>query len=300
MVETEIWPNIIKELSSRSVPCVLVNGRISDRSFGRYRLVKPFLSGTLKKIGLFCMQSLPDAGRIKALGAPDVNIRVTGNMKFDADVRADTVKAEEAKNKMGLSGGGRLLVAGSTHPGEETVILDVFARLSVEFPDLKLLIAPRHIDRAGDVGRIIARHGFTPIRLSTLGPRQNGNGGPQVYLLDTIGQLRDIYSIATLVFVGGSLVPHGGQNPIEPAVFGKPVIFGPHMFNFREITRAFVDNDAAMLVKNDEGLLAAIKALLTDPKLCSDMGKNAAAAIIEKRGVTNRNIEEICATLSIR
>jgi 3-deoxy-D-manno-octulosonic-acid transferase len=300
MVETEIWPNIIKELSSRSVPCVLVNGRISDRSFGRYRLVKPFLSGTLKKIGLFCMQSLPDAGRIKALGAPDVNIRVTGNMKFDADVRADTVKAEEAKNKMGLSGGGRLLVAGSTHPGEETVILDVFARLSVEFPDLKLLIAPRHIDRAGDVGRIIARHGFTPIRLSTLGPRQNGNGGPQVYLLDTIGQLRDIYSIATLVFVGGSLVPHGGQNPIEPAVFGKPVIFGPHMFNFREITRVFVDNDAAMLVKNDEGLLAAIKALLTDPKLCSNMGKNAAAAIIEKRGVTNRNIEEICATLSIR
>jgi len=293
MIETEIWPNMIKEVSRRGIPSAIVNGRISDRSFGKYKLVKPFLSDIMRKIGIFCMQSSQDAERIKELGAPDEKVKITGNMKFDADVSADVVRSGELKRSMGMADGDMLLVAGSTHNGEEMIILEAFKKLSEEFPRLKLLIAPRHIDRAGEVKDTAKSVGFDPALVSSI-------RNTDVFILDTIGKLRDIYSIATVVFIGGSLVPHGGQNPIEPAALGKPVIFGPHMFNFREITAVLLENAAAILVKESEGLFSSIKMLLNDNKKCSEMSKNAALAIAGKRGVTDRNIEEICGIFSYR
>ena len=294
MIETEIWPNVINELSRRGVPCVLMNGRISDRSFGKYRAVRPFLAPVLKRVGLFCMQSLADAERIIELGAPSEKVRITGNMKFDTPVTVDSKRCEEAKRKMGLSDSGGLIVAGSTHPGEEAMLLDIFAVMHTEFPELKLLIAPRHIERSTEVEDVIRKRGFEPVKLSSIGSGSlKITGRRPVFILDTIGQLRDIYSIATVVFMGGSMVPHGGQNPVEPAALGKPVVFGPHMFNFREITSVFVDNGAAVIVKDEEGLSGAIRMLLKDQPRRNEIGRNAARAIAEKRGATERNLKEL-------
>ena len=292
MVETEIWPNVIKEISRRGVPSMIINGRISDRSFGKYRLAKPFLSGTMKRVGVFCMQSVKDAERIMGLGAPKDRVRVTGNMKFDVEVSIDAGRPESLKRSMGMADDHMLLVAGSTHRGEETAVLEAFKMLSSEFPRLKLLIAPRHIERSGEVEDAARSAGFDPVLVLSI---RNSN----VFILDMIGQLRDVYSIATIVFVGGSLVPHGGQNPVEPAALGKPVIFGPHMFNFREISASLLDSGAAILIKGPKELSGSIKSLLLDPVKRSEMAKRAGSVIADKRGATDRNIKEICATFSI-
>ncbi|MCX5680321.1 MAG: 3-deoxy-D-manno-octulosonic acid transferase [Candidatus Omnitrophica bacterium] len=293
MIETEIWPNMIREVSLRGIPSAIVNGRISDRSFGKYKLAKPFLSKTMKRIGVFCMQSLQDAERIIGLGAPKERVRVTGNMKFDADVSVDIGRSEYIKRSMGMADSDTLLVAGSTHKGEEVIVLQVFKKLSAEFPRLKLLIAPRHIERTGEVEEAIKSFGLTSVRFSSICGTQDLKRAPQIFILDSIGKLRDIYSISTIVFMGGSLVPHGGQNPIEPAALGKPVIFGPYMFNFREITAAFLDNGAAILVKESEELFDSIKMLLTAPERLSEMTRCAGLAITEKRGATQRNMKEL-------
>lgn len=293
MIETEIWPNMIKETARRGVPSLIVNGRISDRSFGKYKLAKPFLSDTMKRIEAFCMQSLQDAERVKALGAPGERISVTGNMKFDFDISADAVRAQEIRRSARLAEGDMLLVAGSTHPGEEVVILEAFKKLSSEFPRLKLLIAPRHIDRIPEIEKLVTTSGFQPLGVSGLRVTNYELRVTDVLLLDTIGQLRDIYSIATVVFMGGSLVPHGGQNPVEPAALGKPVIFGPHMFNFREISAALLDKGGAILVKDPAGLLNSIRMLLADPAKRSETARCASLAIAEKRGATDRNLREV-------
>ncbi|MEI6863281.1 MAG: 3-deoxy-D-manno-octulosonic acid transferase [Candidatus Omnitrophota bacterium] len=300
MVETEIWRNMIKEVSRRGVPSAIVNGRISDRSYGKYKLVKPFLLNTMKSIRMFCMQSLQDAERIIALGAPKEKVKVTGNMKFDFDVSVDVGKSEELKSLMGLAPGDMLLVAGSTHKGEEIIVLDTFKKLLIGFPRLKLLIAPRHIERTKEIEEEVRACGLSSARFSSIISKMSAKSSPQIFILDTIGKLRDVYSIANVVFMGGSLVPHGGQNPIEPAALGKPVIFGTHMFNFREITAALLDKGAAILVRDPEGLFGSIKMLLKDEKKCSEMSKGAAIAICEKRGATERNIKEICGISSIR
>ena len=293
MVETEIWPNMTKEVSRRGIPSAVVNGRISDRSFGKYKLAKPFLLNTIKRINVFCMQSFQDAERMISLGAPRERVRITGNMKFDADVSACGGGLTELKGLIGIADDDVLLVAGSTHRGEEAIILETVKELSAEFPRLKLLIAPRHIERVNEIATLAEGLGFYPVRTSFLGRQPAVGSQRQVFILDTIGQLRDMYSISTVVFIGGSLVPHGGQNPIEPAALGKPVIFGPHMFNFREIAAAFIDNGAAMLVKEPGGLFESIKILLTDPEKRSEMARCAAAAIAEKCGATQRNLKEL-------
>jgi len=303
MIETEIWPNMIKEISSRGIPSAIVNGRISDRSFGKYKLAKPFLSNTMKRVSVFCMQSSRDAERIISLGAPKDRVRITGNMKFDAGTSVDTGRSEEFRKMMGLTDGDSLVVAGSTHRGEEAIILRIFKKLSAEFPKLKLLIAPRHIERTKEVEEAVRSLGLEPVRFSSISGTPAGKrdvkGDYQIFILDSIGKLRDIYSISTIVFIGGSLVAHGGQNPIEPAALGKPVIFGPYMFNFREIVSVFLDNGAAILAKDPEELFGSLKILLGDSKRRSEMTRCAGLAISRNLGATERNIKEICGIFSI-
>lgn len=292
MVETEIWPNVIRELSSRSIPSILINGRLSDRSFGKYKLVRRFLKATLERINIFCMQSPLDEERVIYLGAPKIKVRITGNMKFDADVISDTKASEEMKYRLGLKENEMLFVAGSTHRGEENIILSAFKELLKQFQYLKLLIAPRHIERTHELEGLVRQSGFEPVRISKISSLGAGSG-VKVFILDTIGQLKDVYAVATVVFVGGSLVKHGGQNPVEPAFFGKPVIFGPYMFNFKNIAGAFLETRAAIEVQNEKELLDASSLLFEDGHARSVYGGNAKKVVVDNKGATERNLEEI-------
>ena len=286
MIETEIWPNVLRQLSLKAVPSVLLNGRISDRSFGQYRLARPFLAKTLGRIRLFCMQSKEDARRITEMGAPADRVRITGTMKYDFDAVADDGAARRMRESLGLTEGAELFVAGSTHPGEEEAVVSAYRELAAEMPQLKLLIAPRHVERARGVEAVVKRSGLSAVKMST-------GGTSQVYILDTIGHLNGAYAIATLVFIGGSLVPHGGQNPIEPASFEKPVIFGPHMSNFRAIAAALLDNAGAVQVKDAQELIDKARALLKDREARLVLGRNARRAIVENRGATGRNLNAL-------
>lgn len=301
MVETEIWPNVIKAISDDRIPIILINGRISDRSFGSYSLVRRFLKDILGRIDRFCMQSHLDAERIISLGAPSGRVAVTGNMKFDIYVASDAEAARKMRESLGLNVDSQLFVAGSTHNGEEDILIEAFRDLVREFPKLELLIAPRHIERAAEIERLAERSGFEAARLSALNEgrmlvhRSLGEGGrrdrQRVFILDTIGHLKDIYAIATIVFIGGSLVRHGGQNPIEPAVFEKAILFGQNMFNFKDIASIFVENNAAIQVMDKCDLFEKTKALLKDRAACLQLGQNAKRTVYGNRGATERNLD---------
>lgn len=305
MVETEIWPNVIKEVSGRNIPSIMINGRISDRSFGKYKLARRFLKSTLARISQFSMQSKTDAERITSLGAPTDAVCVTGNMKFDVDVLMGTESSHKLKELMALTDEDQLLVAGSTHKGEEEMLINAFKELIEEFPRLRFLIAPRHIERTGEVEHAIKEAGFASHRISELKWARNpirvrslgDDHGDDIFILDMIGQLNDAYDLASIVFVGGSLIRHGGQNPIEPAILEKPVLFGPHMFNFREITALLLERSAAVQVADAGSLTAGLRRLLDDPKLRSELGRNAKDVIFANRGATSRNLDAISGLL---
>jgi 3-deoxy-D-manno-octulosonic-acid transferase len=283
MIETEIWPNLLKALALADVRCVLINGRISDRSIGKYRLVKPFLKNTLKAVDAFCMQDDIDAKRIIELGAPSEKVAVTGNMKFDSAVPADIKDRDRVRASFGLKEDEELIVAGSTHEGEEEAVFEAFKKLSADIPKLKLLIAPRHVERASAIRKMMEARG--------------SGSDPRITLLDTIGHLNEAYSVATIVFVGGSLIEHGGQNPIEPAYFAKPVLFGPHMFNFKYIAGVLLKSKAVMQVFSDEDLYEKLKLLLKDANLRNTLGQRASKVVAQNRGATGRNIARICGIL---
>lgn len=273
VMETEIWPNLILELSRRKIPIVFINGRISDRSFKGYKKIKFFFKDILKRISLFSMRSERDGEFIKALGAPVENVRVTGNMKFD--IETDT-RAVLKRSDLGIGESEELLIAGSTHAGEEEIVLDVYSVLAKKFRNLRLLIAPRHIDRAKTIKKMIERMGLK-----------------NILVLDTLGELSRLYRLATIVFMGGSLVKRGGHNIVEPAVFGKPILFGPYMFNFRDMARSFLENKAAIEVKNRKELLGTLEMLLKDGNRRSILGRNAKELIDKSKGATERNIHEV-------
>ncbi|MFH0764436.1 MAG: 3-deoxy-D-manno-octulosonic acid transferase [Candidatus Omnitrophota bacterium] len=289
MIETEIWPNLLKELSAGGIPSILINGRISDRSIGKYMLARPFLKNTLGRPGRFSMQSGLDAERIISMGAPGDRVEVAGNMKFDVDIKADSKAMEVLREALSLKADEELFVAGSTHPGEEKVVIESFRELLKEFPKLKLLIAPRHVERAGEVEKLVKTLGFEPARLSN--EHRKPNTENRIFILDFIGQMSAAYAAATIVYIGGSLVKHGGQNPIEPAIFGKPVLFGPYMFNFRDISAAFLKNNAAIRVQNLEEIVKNAKVLLKDRANRDEIGKLAKGTAIAGRGATGRNVE---------
>ncbi|MCX5686701.1 MAG: 3-deoxy-D-manno-octulosonic acid transferase [Candidatus Omnitrophica bacterium] len=276
MIETEIWPNLLKELAGSGIPSILINGRISDASIGKYTLARSFLKNTLARVSRFCMQSGLDAERIISMGAPKERVSVTGNMKFDVDIKVDLKAMETLREALSLKADEELFVAGSTHRGEEKIVIESFKELLKDFPKLKLLIAPRHIERAAEVRNEARRAGL---------------GETQVIVFDKIGYLNSAYSYATLVFVGGSLVKHGGQNPIEPAIFEKPILFGPHMFNFKDISMTFLKNNAAIQVSDKEELIKSAKLLLKEKGRRDEIGKLAKEVVEAGCGATERNIE---------
>lgn len=302
IVETEIWPNLIFYLFKKGIPIAMVNGRVSDRSFKGYRRIRFLLKPILNKIDLFCVQSKVDSDRLIHLGVSANKIRITGNMKFDVVDYAPAFRQEEIPEidyedyrlRMGLAAKDKLLIAGSTHPGEEDRVLGVYKKLLNDYPFLRLILAPRHPERSRDIEKAAVTYGFNPARISQLKSQTDNETNVQtVFILDTIGQLRSFYSIADIVFVGGSLVKVGGHNILEPAYFERPILFGPYMFNFRDIAGIFLKNKAAVLVQDANQLYKAVASLLKDPGKANELGKKARAIILENRGAADRNLKWI-------
>ncbi|HEX9022480.1 MAG TPA: 3-deoxy-D-manno-octulosonic acid transferase, partial [Geobacteraceae bacterium] len=235
VVETEIWPNFLRSARELGIPTLLVNGRISDRSFGRYLALKRFFRPVLENVSAFCMQSAEDARRIVAMGADPDRVHVSGNLKYDIPAGAPT-SAEKSKMRSAfrISDWIRVVTAGSTHAGEEELLLAAYQRLLTKGIECFLVLVPRHPERAGQVAGIIENFGMKYTLRSALDRRTEEFRPGEVLLVDTVGELMRFYAIADQVFVGGSLVATGGHNILEPASLGVSVLFGPHMHNFRE------------------------------------------------------------------
>ncbi len=284
LMETEIWPNLIHHAEKAGIPIGIMNGRISDRSFPRYRLVQPLLAGSLAKLS-FCFAREPvDSARFQSLGIPENRVRVTGNMKYDAETSCDVVELEMFRKKWGL-GRAQVLVAGSTHAGEEEIIVRAFKQLRPSFPDLRLVLVPRHLERAQEAARTVSQNGLA-YSFSALG---SGNV-KDVLIVDEVGKLCLFYGISSLIFVGGSLVRRGGQNPIEAARERKPILHGPHVSNFREVFGRLDRAEAALTVTDRETFLHAARVLLSDRVRAQAMGEQAFRVVNELKGATRRNL----------
>ncbi|MDI6606765.1 MAG: 3-deoxy-D-manno-octulosonic acid transferase, partial [Candidatus Omnitrophota bacterium] len=293
IAETEIWPNLIYALHAAGIPVVTVNGRISDASFRGYLAIKFLLKPVLDKINLFCMQSERDAARLSRLGVVQDKIKISGNMKFDA--AGFTMEAGQllrCRKLLGLDPADKLVVYASTHRGEEEGLLQAYGRLKQAFLELKLIIAPRHPERAGEIEKLVLKYGFKPALISRLGRQAGRPAGRQtVFILDSVGELVNYYAVADIVFVGGSLVNKGGHNILEPAFLEKPILFGPHMSNFRDIAELFIKNKAAIMIDNQRELEKNIEALLSNPERGLELGRRARQVILENQGASARNVQ---------
>lgn len=300
IAETEIWPNIISYISASGIPIVLVNGRISDNSFKGYYCLKFILKPLLNKVDTFCMQTEQDARRLICLGVNPDKIKITGNIKFDlkdySDSNSSCLPAGKGlRNRLGIKEHEKILVCGSTHPKEEEIILGVYIKLLQKFKDLRLIIAPRHPERSNEISGLAKKFGLQSLSFSSLNPDLTSFEGKSVIIVDSVGQLLNFYAIADIVYIGGSLVKTGGHNILEPALFAKPILFGPHMFNFRNIADLFLKNRAALLVHNKSELQEKIRYLLTFYQAAAGLGRQAKSLIGLNQGATQKTLDYIAA-----
>ena len=304
IAETELWPNLLRFCRKKKIPVLLFNGRISEKSLKGYLSLKSLFKDCLKSITLFLMQTEEDRSRIVEIGAPPTRTQVMGNLKFDQTFPPVTQEEREAMAKsLGLQGEEILLIAGSTHPGEEEILLGLFKELKAKAPNLFLILAPRHLDRLEEVEKILKREALPWVRKTSLlldGERSNPDrkNVPPVILLDTMGELMRLYGLGTLVFIGGSLVPIGGHNPLEPLAFKKCVLFGPYMFNFSEISKRLVENGGAIQVEGKEDLSSRLKSLLAEEKKRREIGEKGYQFLQKHRGAIERAFEAVKPYLS--
>ncbi len=300
-VETELWPNLLRALYRRSIPAVMVNGRLSSNSFRGYQRIRPFLRQLLNAVTLCLMQSDRDAERIIALGARPSRVVKTGNIKFDQPLPdPNGVAGGLSRGLLGLRDGEELIVAGSTHPVEEDQLLSCYEALQKQFPSLVLLLAPRHIERASQVEASARARGLAVQQRSTMGSGQTGDatmGRPRVVVLDTRGELAQVYQHAVLTFVGGTLVPVGGHNLLEPALWGKPVFFGPHTDHCMEVAGLLAGVGGGMQVPGERELTAGMAAQLRDRASLRRMGEAARSVVLDNRGAMQRSLDLIAGLL---
>jgi 3-deoxy-D-manno-octulosonic-acid transferase len=301
MMETEIWPHVLRECRRRGIRTLLVNGRISARSFPRYRLARGFFRRVLADIDTCCMQGAESARRLVEIGADPSRVVVTGSLKFDSlDLTTGGAArgADRVVRFFRVPDHRLVLVAASTLRGEEGPVFDAFHRLRTLQPGALLVIAPRHPERFGEVEQLARDEGFRVVRRTDLSidsePRAD------VVVLDTIGELARLFQIATLVFVGGSLVDAGGHNILEPAVFGKPIVFGPSMHNFGEIAESFLSAGAARQVRSAAELPLVLVELAGDPVRRAALGAAARALVEANRGARQRTLAVIANLLPAR
>ena len=298
MMETEIWPNQLRACHRAGVKTLLVNGRISSRSYPRYRLARPFFRRVLRHVDRFCMQSDESARRVIDIGADRDRVVVTGSLKFDS-LEIPGSSPDRGHNRVlryfRIAPERPVIIAASTLKGEEEAVLDAFQRIRSTMSNALLIVAPRKPQRFEDVERLARRAGWNVARRSEL--RVDAEPRHDVVILDTIGELAQLYQVATAVFVGGSLVDSGGHNILEPAVFGKPIVFGPYMQNFAEIARTFIDNGAAIQVRNGRELEPALVDLLGDPVRRARLGAAARALVEANRGARTKTLAAIAQLL---
>lgn len=288
IIETELWPNFLRLAEQRRIPLVLINGRISDRSYPRYRWAHLLVRNILPLFRAFCMQSLLDAERIRCLGAPPERVTVTGNLKFD--MKAIRIDTKSFREDIRIPADCPVWVAGSTHEGEEEIILEVYRRLLAEGRKLFLVLVPRHPQRCRMVADKFERQHWRITLRSTVNQDHRFQQSGDVLLVDSVGELLNFYSMAAVVFVGGSLIGVGGHNVLEGALLAKPVLFGPHMQNFKDIAQMLLAAGGGRCVGDQEELLGAMRELLADESLRTAMGQNGHRLLEENRGASEQTL----------
>jgi 3-deoxy-D-manno-octulosonic-acid transferase len=296
LVELELWPNLVRQAHARSVPVILMNGRISDHSFRGYRKLRAFTSRLLPMIDVLCVQTRLDGERLAFLGADPARIRVLGTAKYDvatfdpageADARAVLRRAHITEDNL-------ILLGGSTWAGEEHALLDAYKGLKTRYRNLVLVLAPRHAERTPQVLREIQDHAMKVVRRTELkDPEATARARPQVFLLDTTGELKNFYACADVIFIGKSLTQHGGQNIIEPALYGKPIVVGRHMENFRAVVEDMDGAEALVQVGDLQSLRRSLDDLFSDPERRRVLGERAARVVREKAGAIDRTLDLI-------
>jgi len=304
LMELEAWPNFLHIARSAKIPVVVVNGRISDKSYARYSKIRPLAKKIFEKVNLVLAQTNEYAARFKNLGCPEENIAVTGSLKYDTAKIVETVEGAEDLNERLNIRNGRVWVAGGTGDGEEKIVLDVYKQLRKQsgFNDLRLVIVPRKPERFELVAQLIEQEALPFIRYSRL---KNGEAvppvdNPAVILGDTMGDLRKFYSLATIVFVGRSLVPMGGSDMMEAAALGKCSLFGPHAFNFRQTVEALLQGQGAIMVRDADGLLRTMQKCLSDADFAARIARNGLQVIKNNQGATAKSVEHIAELLAAR
>ena len=295
MVETEIWPNLLRECRRRGIRTLVVNGRVSSRSFKRYRLVRPFFRRVLGDIDRFCVQGEETSRRLVALGADPARVTVTGSLKFDSlDPAFRPGRGRERVLRFfRVSPGRQVFVAGSTTRGEEEIVIRAFNRFrtTTQGANALLVLAARHPERFAEVERLCRQEGLSTVRRTEL--PIDAEPRADAVVLDTIGELAQLYQVATAVFVGGSLVPAGGHNILEPAIHGKPIVVGPYTHNFKEITETFLASGAAIQVHSQRELEDVVVSLMGDPVRRARLGAAARALVDANRGATGKTLDVI-------
>lgn len=284
LIETEIWPHLLRESKRAGAVTMIAAGRISDRSFPRYRRIRGFMKRFLAEVDTVCVQNELYRDRIQALGAPPERVRITGSLKFDAIAPAMSPSERVFPENR------RVLIAGSTLEPEEEELIYVFESLSRDAPDLFLVIAPRHPPRFDLVSELVRKRGHRFVRRSQPEPVTEDI---DVMVLDTLGELASLYDQADYVFVGGSLSGDGGHNIIEPASKGKPVVFGPDMRNFADIARLFLEGKAAVQVQDRRELEAVLREWIENPRIAQELAENTTRVIEDNRGARERTVQAL-------
>jgi len=290
IVETDLWPNFMAHLKSRRIPVMLVNARLSDRSTTGYRRFRPIIKPLLNTFQGICVQSPEDANRFSALGAQADRVTITGNLKFDQQLQIlSDSEGEQWRRRFCLRADDRVVVAGSTHPGEEQILLAGLRSLIKDRPGLILVLAPRDPQRAASVKALFAGGGFRPALLSEL-EKRTVSGLVDAIVIDRIGILSQAYALADIAFVGGSLVAAGGHNPLEPAAHGKPVLFGPDMSDFRLIAKLLIQGGGALQIEDRAGVARHVERLLTDTDFARTTGESARRVFKDHAGAVKKTM----------
>ncbi|WP_447602296.1 3-deoxy-D-manno-octulosonic acid transferase [Nitrospira sp. Nam80] len=300
-VETELWPNLLRLLERRRIPTILVNGRLSTRSYERQRtaLVRPLYRRMLRSLSCCLMQSERDAQRVIDLGADPARVRRTGNIKFDQPVLQNPPAGSVlSRASLAVAEHERLFIAGSTHAGEEEQLLACYQQVSREVPSLVLVLAPRHIERAAQVEALVRAAGLPVLRRSMITSLEAvPRSGPRVIILDSRGELAWFYKEAEAAFVGGTLVPVGGHNLLEPAVWGKPVFFGPYTDHCAEVADLLIAAEGGLRVESGDDLARLLAAVLSDESRLARVGQAARQVVQENQGALQRSLDQISAFL---
>jgi len=297
LVELELWTNFLAIARRLDVPVVVVNGRITEKTVRHYRLFGALARQQFRNVRHFAVQNEEYAGRVERIRATRDGISVTGTMKYDtvATEVAEDIR-DELRRTLRLRPEEAVILGGCTHPGEDELLIDYVKDRQASAAGLRLILAPRHRERAGAVERLIREAGLLPIRKTAIDAGtvpERFEDQPHVILLDTTGELARLYSVATVVFVGGSLVKHGGQNMIEPAALGRPVVFGPHTWNFRDTVELLVGSGGAVQIEGSDELPAVLDELLGSAERRDELGARARHLIRQSKGATERNFEAI-------